>query len=496
MLQNIGRQLLIGIQGTVLDATLAVFLKVVRPSGIIFFSRNIESYSQFKKLIEDIQSLLGEDVFFALDHEGGLVQRLAEPLTSFPGNYALGKTGREDWAYEQGAIFAEELKDLGIHVNLAPVLDVLTPELNPGITIRSLGQDHDLVARLGSAMIRGMEEHGLGSTAKHFPGKGASTVDAHEDLPFVGCSASEMDSIHLMPFRRAIESGVSFVMTSHVVYTKLDTEGPATFSRKIVTELLREKMSFKGVIFSDDMEMGAIVRKFSFEEAVVRCVEAGHDIVLICHQSDLIKRGLFALESAYRQGRLKIDSLEKSISRLQDVLKRMRALKPRVALRDGRELEQDIAEASIEIIRSGQFSFKKKGVDKLILFVPDFSELSSRYYFESSLSGTESIFRKAFLEHELKADEIRVSPEHGLKSKTLDDYPFDCPVVFFCFDATRQTAERKVLMDVQKKFMNCAVVLIRNPFDLQYVVEGVTCIQTYGFRTAQIRRAIDLLFRM
>jgi len=500
-----GQQLLIGIQEKFLTQDLKLFLREILPSGIIFFSRNIESIEKFKKFVLDLRELLGEEVFFAIDHEGGLVQRLSEvdfvnqksSITPFPGNRALGKSGREDWAYQQGKVMAAELGSLGIQVNLAPVVDVLTEQFNPGITIRSFGDDPLLVSRLAQVSIRGMQDHGLAATAKHFPGKGAATVDAHEDLPFVSCSQEEMEKVHLEPFRNAIKTGVSFIMTSHVVYRNLDASFPATFSKKIVQELLREKLSFNNVILSDDLEMGAIVKKFSFEESVIRSVEAGHDFVLICHQPDLIRRGYRALESAYQTGRLDYQHLEKSISRLKDTLKKVVSKKAIILDKEGWILSCEIAEASVELVQRGHFlstnNMKKK---ERTIFIPDFFELSDRFYFEKVLLDEESFFLKSFKNRGYSVKEYRFSLKKDFDVENFGDVSPDSSVVLFCFDAKNFQAQRDILLEAQKRFNPCAVILLRNPYDREYVKEGTTFIQTYGFRTPQIQRAIEILCEM
>lgn len=323
---HFGRQLIIGIEGKTLTRKLSEFLKDILPSGIVLFPRNIGSPNQLKRLIADITDLFSGDVFFAIDHEGGRVHRFGgwSSITHFPGNDALGKAGQMDEAHEQGRVMAQELEALGFQVNLAPVLDVLTRRHNPAITTRSFGRDPDLVSRLGCAMIQGIQEEGMAATAKHFPGLGAATKDPHHDLPVIRASRKIMEQIHFKPFQAAIRSGVSFMMSTHVVYPHLDRSGPATLSKAIVKTLLREKLGFPGVILSDDLDMDAIWRKFDFEEAVVRTVEAGHDFVLVCHRPELVRRACEALRMAYQSGRLKESSLQESLFRLQSVFEKLK----------------------------------------------------------------------------------------------------------------------------------------------------------------------------
>ena len=165
-----------------------------------------------------------------MDHEGGWVLRFKRGVTPMPGNAALGRAGDPVLAYEPGRHMALELAALGIRLNLAPVLDVAVSSYNPGIGMRSFGPDARKVGELGASFVRGLEDHGVFACAKHFPGKGAARVDAHAQRPTITLSGKELSAVHLVPFRRAIATGVSCVMTSHVRYPALDKTAAATFS--------------------------------------------------------------------------------------------------------------------------------------------------------------------------------------------------------------------------------------------------------------------------
>ena len=180
-------------------------------------------------------------------------------VTVFPDNLAVGAAGKIDYARRQGEIEAKELRRLGMDVNLAPVLDVLTEVYSPNIGIRSYGQDWRLAARMGAARLAAMQAGGLSACAKHFPGKGHAPVDAHLGLPVIESTWKEMEEVHLKPFVQAIQTGVDLVMSSHPYYPKLDPYPKmiATFSRRIIYDCLRGTFNFQGVIASDEpLEMG------------------------------------------------------------------------------------------------------------------------------------------------------------------------------------------------------------------------------------------------
>jgi beta-N-acetylhexosaminidase len=272
---------------------------------------------------------------------------------------------------------------------------------------------------------------------------------------------------------------------------------PATFSRRIIQEVLRKKLSFQNVILSDDLEMGAIVKRFSFEEAVVRTVDAGHDLILICHQPDLIRRGYQALKSAYQERNLDPENLEKSDFRLRAALKKLQMKKAVLSENEGWDLACAIARSSVELVQRGNFQSsnhvrKKEGV----ILVPHFFEFSDRYYFESVLLDDESIFLRSFERHGWSVKESRFSLKRDFNAEDFLQISPDSPVILFCFDATNFPAQKEILLAIQKRFKCCAVVLLRNPYDNQYVQMGTTCIQTYGFRSPQIQRAIEVLCEM
>src|SRR3989454_3594588 len=256
----VGERLMFGLSGARLtDADVRLF-RDTRAAGLILYRRNFETPDQHGRLLRDLESALGRRLLIATDHEGGRIVMLGRATTIFPDNLATGTAGDEAFAFRQGLFEARELRRLGVDVNFAPVLDVLTERYSPNIGIRSYGKDPAVVTRYGVARIKGMQKGGLSACAKHFPGKGHAPVDAHLGLPVIESGWGEMHAVHLVPFMAAIEAGVDCLMTSHPLYPGLDPtpDTPATFSRLIVAEYLRGQVGYRGVIVSDDLEMGAV----------------------------------------------------------------------------------------------------------------------------------------------------------------------------------------------------------------------------------------------
>src|SRR5215467_13072321 len=287
-------------------------------AGIMLYRRNFETPERLARLLSGLEEALGRRLLIATDHEGGRIIMLGRAVTIFPDNLTAGTAGEVAFVHRQGIIEGRELRRLGVDVNFAPVLDVLTDRYSPNIGIRSYGKDAALVARYGSARIAGLQCAGISACAKHFPGKGHAPVDAHLGLPVIDSDWSEMHAVHLLPFMAAIEAGVDCLMTSHPLYPRLDPapRTPATFSRLIVEEYLRGELGYRGVIVSDDLEMGAIGELCPIGEATVRAAQAGHDLLLVCHTEAKQRGAHTALLEAAKSGALPRRQLEQSVTRL------------------------------------------------------------------------------------------------------------------------------------------------------------------------------------
>jgi beta-N-acetylhexosaminidase len=294
---------------------------------VILFTRNFESQAQLRDLCAAIDALGTPDrpMLICADQEGGRVQRFRAGFTAIPSMRELGRSCDAAAITVRAAALARELRDVGIHFNLAPVLDVDSNPANPVIGERSLGADPMRVATLGTAFIRGMQSQGVAACAKHFPGHGDTGIDSHFDLPRLAHGRDRLDAIELPPFAAAIRAGVAAIMTAHVVFDALDPGVPATMSRAVIHDLLRVRLGFGGVVVSDDMEMKAIADHFGFEEAIVRGGSAGIDLFLVCHDHVLQHRAIDTLVRATEAGRLARQAISASRDRLAALAKRFRS---------------------------------------------------------------------------------------------------------------------------------------------------------------------------
>lgn len=315
----IGSTLAVGIPGTEATDEVIRHLAAIHAQSLVVFSHNFTSPAQFTTLRRRLDEALGRRLIIMVDHEGGRVVRFSSGVTFFFDALTMGATRSPEEVRRQGDIEAKELRALGVHVNLAPCVDVLAQGADPVIGSRSYGGDPQRVAEFGVARITGLQTAGVAACAKHFPGLGAVPKDPHKQLPTVTLDWESMRAIHLVPFVAAIRAGVAAIMSSHVCYPNLDPQPhmPATFSKRLIHDLLRRELGFQGLILSDDLEMGALRELCDIGEAAVRAVEAGHDVLLICSDLALQRHVFEALCAAYESGRLSVTQLERSVARLE-----------------------------------------------------------------------------------------------------------------------------------------------------------------------------------
>lgn len=318
--EKIGQMFMIGFQGTALSEELKEIITNYGIGGVIIFSRNIESPSQIKDLINSLQKLSLQKnqipLFVSIDQEGGRVFRLKPPFRQYPSYGELGRTGSEDAVRSNALAMAEELIEIGVNMNMAPVLDVNTNPKNPIIGDRSFSSNPDVVSRLGACVIKAFTEKGIIAVGKHFPGHGDTSLDSHLELPVVNHNIKRLENIELKPFIHAFKNGLRAVMTAHVLYPALDADFPATLSERIIKNILRKKYGFNGVVISDDLEMKAISNRYTDEDAGILSVRAGVDILLICHSNDKQLRIFDSLLKAVENGDIKEERIEESFSRI------------------------------------------------------------------------------------------------------------------------------------------------------------------------------------
>ena len=325
--RQIGQLLIAGFEGHQLPVELKALAREFGLGGVILFARNIAEPEQVAELCHDAARLTPHvPLWVGVDQEGGRVARFTAPFTQWPAMATLGRSGDVGLAERFARALASELKAVGITLDFAPVLDVHTNPKNPVIGDRALGEKARDVARLGAAIIRTLQAQGIAACGKHFPGHGDTQADSHHELPLIEHPPERLREVEFVPFRAAIEARVATIMTAHVLVPALDATRPATLSKRIVTELLREELKYDGVILSDDLEMKAIANEYAVPSAALLAVEAGCDGVLICSGNhDTQAAALESLVHAIEDDRLPLTRVEDALARQQRAKERFLA---------------------------------------------------------------------------------------------------------------------------------------------------------------------------
>ena len=328
--QQIGQFFFIGLPGTELDEETRALIEEIKPGGIILFGRNVEAAEQVRRLLDGARAMLPIAPLCGIDQEGGLVDRLRNIFPPMPSARAIRKHGDLAGVRTLGRVTGEVLRMLGLDINFAPVMSIITQErsqLTNGLYSRSFGSSPGEVLGYTTVYMRGLQATGCLGCLKHFPGIGAGTVDSHIEMPLVALTRDDLLSQDLAPyielFQRA-DDRVRVVMVSHGGFPNIDikkgmTGGlvePASISHSIVSHLLRQELGYRHLIVTDDLEMGAIAKHCEIEDASVRAFLAGEDMLLICATPATIRRGYLALLAAAREGRVSEKRIQASLRRI------------------------------------------------------------------------------------------------------------------------------------------------------------------------------------
>ena len=295
--QAAGSLLVVGLSGMELTGLERAWLKLVRPSGVILFRRNITEAKQTRALLADATSFCNPASLRCVDIEGGTVDRLRDAVAPMPSAQAVAQTGNAKLMRSHGELIAREALAFGFNTTLAPVLDLALPASAAVMGARAASQNPVEVAAYARAFLAGLADHGVVGCGKHFPGLGGGTLDSHHETPAISRSFAQLWREDLMPYRiLALE--LPMIMVNHATYPETRSKDqPATASSYWVTSILRKKLGYKGLIFSDDMEMGGILKYAPMEEAALLAMRAGMHLMEICHSPELILRAYESLVS-------------------------------------------------------------------------------------------------------------------------------------------------------------------------------------------------------
>lgn len=516
--QKAGQILHVGFPGMEVGPEVTELVRRHYVGGVILFARNVHDPAQVARLTNALQEMAarsgaGIPLLVSVDQEGGVVARLVTGATVFPGNMALGATGSEQLAYEAGLWTGRELRAVGIHQNYAPVVDVNNNPSNPVIGVRSFGEDPAAVSRLGAAMVRGLQAAGVLATAKHFPGHGDTEMDSHIDLPTVPHPMDRLERVELAPFRAAIQAGVASVMTAHITFPAVEPAPglPATLSRRVLTDLLREEMGFRGLVVTDAIEMGAIVKHWGIGQAAVRAVQAGADAVLVAWPADWTAaiQVARALVEAARSGEIPTARLDEAVARILAAKEQLGLLdgpsqvdvakvQERVGTDPAFEKAMEIARRSITLLDdpSGLVPFGP-GVRRVLVLVPKAGASTgvenpgARY--ETGLGAALAAVGGYEVIERVVATSPRMEDVQALES-ALQSVDAVVVATYRAWEG-RYSGQADLVRAAWTKRGDrpVAVVALREPYDLGRMPKGPALLATYGTAPASLLAAAEAI---
>lgn len=386
--EKVGQLFWFGLPGSEVSPEATALVKAGQVGGFILFARNVTDADQVADLTTGLQRVTFErgrptpGLVISIDQEGGLVERLPAPFTSWPGAMAIGATGNPSRALDVGSAIAQELKAVGINMNMAPDADVNNNPANPVIGVRSFGSDPAKVGEFVTAAVKGTQAESVSAVAKHFPGHGDTGTDSHLALPVIHADRQRLDQVELVPFRAAIAADIDAIMVAHIAFPAIEPDGlPATLSKRIITDLLKGELGFQGVAVTDAIDtMKAVTDHYGKAESFVMAVQAGADALLVTESFGEQATLYDAVLQAVRSGQISKERLDDAVRR-NLALKARRGLLPAegaqapvvkhpVAIEAHQQLANDVGAEALTIVRGGQAALQLAPNASLLVIVP------------------------------------------------------------------------------------------------------------------------------
>ncbi len=316
--EKIGQLFIVGIDGNEkLSEQDKIFIKDVKVGGIIFFRKNISSVPQTVGLINEIKNLNeisgNVPLFLSLDQEGGIVTRLPEDVVKFKSAREIGNINDENYAYLHFRLMGEVIRNLGFNMNFAPVLDVYTNKNNRVIGSRSFSSDKEIVSKMANATLKAFNDEKIISVGKHYPGHGDTNEDSHYELPVLSHDYNRINEIELYPFKNLIQNNIPALLVSHLMYENIDSENIATTSEIFLQNILRDGLKFRGIVITDDMIMKGLTNKYTIDEASLKAIKSGVDVILISSGFDDIISSFNKIKNGVLNGEISEFELDKKV---------------------------------------------------------------------------------------------------------------------------------------------------------------------------------------
>lgn len=507
--EKIGQILMVGFDGTEATSSIVEMIENDKVGSLCLFPRNIDTPEQVVQLTSDLQAAAERSehpfpLIISIDQENGIVRRLKQGFTEFPGGMLLGAIDDVEATRKVSRATAEELNAVGVNMNLAPVMDVNNNPQNPVIGVRSFGERPEDVARHGVAFIKGHHDASVMTSVKHFPGHGDTAVDSHKDLPTIYHSMDRLEKIELLPFNEAIKSDTDTVMTSHIHFSALETDDamPASLSKNVTTGLLREKMGYQGVVVTDCLEMNAVASTTGTAEGALQALKAGADLLLISHTHDLQKQALERIEDAISKGEVSEDRVNQAVERVWGLKKKYLSWKQDdsvqkvpsvVGGQDHEELARQQYQHGVTVVKNDSVLPLNLNVKSKVLVI----SVSAKSH--TPVEGKRN--QKTTLPAAVASCHANVAGCEVDPSLDHDDMDRVCKaadqadvVIFGADHAYGFEQQVQLVKRLEEKEKPLIVVAIRNPYDLSRFPEVPVFITTYEPSTAAVQAAADMIF--
>ncbi len=485
--EKIGQLFMFGFDATDINDHALKLIKDYRMGNVILFARNIKTPEQVFKLNQNLQKLaveeLGVPLFISIDQEGGMVSRITSGATFFPGAMTIAATNDVNNAYLSGKYMGLELINLGINMNFAPVLDVNNNPKNPVIGVRSFSDQPKMVSEYGEAFIRGMQENVI-ATGKHFPGHGDTHVDSHLALPKVAYGMDRLNAVELVPFKHAIKKGIKAMMSSHIDFPALTENGlPTTLSKKCMTGFLREELGFEGLIVTDGMQMKAIQDNYTTVKASLMAIEAGANIVCICHSEELQMKALDYIKESVLNNKISIDLIDERVSRVLkykeelvdiDLNKKYQSVKDIVENEKTKNFSYQVVRNALTLVKGKPLSLMDNA-----LFIGALPIATS---IADESDGSHSIIKliKTYLPS-LHTMTLPIQPTKNDMEIMIDAAKAHHQVILCTYNANIYQEQIELMNQLAKLDVELHVISMRNPYDLHYAkdIENYVCLYEY-----------------
>ncbi|OYO31169.1 beta-N-acetylhexosaminidase [Janthinobacterium sp. PC23-8] len=503
--EKTGQLFMVGFDGLAADDHIRTLIRRYQIGGVILFRRNVQSPRQVSALCRELQEINAEvsdiPLLIAIDQEGGMVMRIEQGVTPIPSAMAFQAAGSVPDCERLNHVSGDEMRQVGVNLMLAPVLDVNNNRDNPVIGVRAYGEDAATVIDYGMAAMRGQQSSGVAVTAKHFPGHGDTATDTHHAMAKVAHDKERLQAVELAPFRAAIALGVDAIMTAHVVFPafELDTSVPATLSKGVLTDLLRGQMGYEGVVITDCLEMAAIADGIGVSGGAVAALQAGADIVLISHSQARQQAAIEAVLAAVDSGALAMARIDEAVARVAALKRvhavrdwRQRAVTPPALMRpEALALAHKVQQAALRV--PGPYRPLDAGLPVTLITV----EVRARSEIDEVALGRHQDARSSMLPALLAAGfEVR---EFALSTQAQ---PAEVDAALAFAQGARQIVLQTynaVLVDGQRRLLGALphdrlwLVAGRLPYDLDLAPDAQGRLAAFGCRPAALVPVVDKL---